>query len=127
VALQKLGTRLAALSIVSFLCKCASSAAVYFGRGRMEQSESVVYLVTVLTAGCALLPHSAAVAPVPLRRQQQRPRLHHAVVAAARRRCDGGSLDKATRLRRANKCDTMQRECIDSAARTQAARPIARG
>ena len=49
VALQKLGTRLAALSIASFLCKCASSAAVYFGRGRMEQSESVVYLVTVLT------------------------------------------------------------------------------
>ena len=49
VALQKLGTRLAALSIASFLCKCASSAAAYFGRGRTEQSESVVYLVTVLT------------------------------------------------------------------------------
>jgi hypothetical protein len=49
VALQKLGTRLAALSIASFLCKCASSAAAYFGRGRIEQSESVVYLVTVLT------------------------------------------------------------------------------
>ena len=49
VALQKLGTRLAALSIASFLCKCASSAAVYFGRGRIEQSESVVFLVTVLT------------------------------------------------------------------------------
>jgi hypothetical protein len=49
VALQKLGTRLAALSIASFLCKCASSAAVYFGRGHIEQSESVVYLVTVLT------------------------------------------------------------------------------
>jgi hypothetical protein len=49
VALQKLGTRLAALSIASFLCKCASSAAVYFGRSRMEQNESVVYLVTVLT------------------------------------------------------------------------------
>jgi len=49
VALQKLGTRLAALSIASFLCKCASSAAAYFGRGRIEQSESVVFLVTVLT------------------------------------------------------------------------------
>ncbi len=49
VALQKLGTRLAALGIASFLCKCASSAAAYFGRGRIEQSESVVFLVTVLT------------------------------------------------------------------------------
>ncbi len=45
-------------------------------------------------AGSALLSHSAAVAPVPLWRQQQRPRLHHAVVAAARRRCDGGSLTR---------------------------------
>ena len=49
MSLQKLGTRLAALSIASFLCKCASSAAVFFGRGRIEQSESVIFLVTVLT------------------------------------------------------------------------------
>jgi hypothetical protein len=49
VALQKLGTRLAALSIASFLCKCASSAAAYFGRGRIEQSESFIFLLSVLT------------------------------------------------------------------------------
>jgi hypothetical protein len=45
-------------------------------------------------AGCALLPHPAAVAPVPLRRRRQQPRLHHAVVVTAPRRCDGGSLTR---------------------------------
>ena len=49
VALQTLGTRLAVLSIVSFLCKCVSSATVYFGRDLGEQSEAVIFLVTVLT------------------------------------------------------------------------------
>ena len=49
VALQTLGTRLAVLSIASFLCKCVSAAAAYFGRGQLEQSESIIYLVTVLS------------------------------------------------------------------------------
>ncbi len=49
MALQTLGTRLAALSIASFLCKCVSTATAYFGRGQLEQSESIRYLVTVLS------------------------------------------------------------------------------
>jgi hypothetical protein len=49
VALQTLGTRLAVLSIASFLCKCVSAVAAYFGRGQLEQSESIIYLVTVLS------------------------------------------------------------------------------
>ena len=57
-ALETLGARLAGLSIASFLCKCISSATVYFaGRQveqsvveqRVEQSASVVFLVTVLS------------------------------------------------------------------------------
>ena len=46
IALETLGNRLAALSIFSFLCKCISSALLYFAR--FEQSEAVIYLTTVL-------------------------------------------------------------------------------
>jgi hypothetical protein len=49
LALQTLGTRLAVLSIASFLCKCVSAATEYFGRGQLEQSEPIIYLVTVLS------------------------------------------------------------------------------
>jgi hypothetical protein len=49
LALQTLGTRLAVLSIASFLCKCVSAATAYFGRGQLEQSGSVIFLVTVLS------------------------------------------------------------------------------
>ncbi len=49
LALQTLGTRLAVLSIASFLCKCVSAAAAYFGRGQLQQSESIIYLVTVMS------------------------------------------------------------------------------
>ena len=49
VALQKLGTRLAVLSVASFLCKCVSSTVAYFGRDQKEQSQSVIFLVTVLS------------------------------------------------------------------------------
>jgi hypothetical protein len=52
VALQKLGTRLAVLSIASFLCKCASSAASYFAAeaiAQSEESESIIFLVTILS------------------------------------------------------------------------------
>ena len=51
IALQTLGNRLAALSIFSFMCKCVSSALVYFAQNqisRFEQSEAVIYLTTVL-------------------------------------------------------------------------------
>ena len=51
IALQTLGNRLAALSIFSFLCKCISSALLYFAQNqisRFEQSEAVIYLTTVL-------------------------------------------------------------------------------
>jgi hypothetical protein len=47
IALQTLGNRLAALSIFSFLCKCISSALLYFTR--FEQSEAVIYLTTLLS------------------------------------------------------------------------------
>ena len=52
IALQTLGNRLAALSIFSFLCKCVSSALVYFAQkqiSRFEQSEAVIFLTTVLS------------------------------------------------------------------------------
>ena len=48
-ALETLGARLAGLSIASFLCKCISSATVYFAGRQVEQSASVVFLVTVLS------------------------------------------------------------------------------
>jgi hypothetical protein len=48
-ALETLGARLAGLSIASFLCKCISSATVYFAGRQVEQSTSVVFLVTVLS------------------------------------------------------------------------------
>ena len=48
-ALETLGARLAGLSIASFLCKCISSATVYFAGREVEQSASVVFLVTVLS------------------------------------------------------------------------------
>jgi hypothetical protein len=77
-------------------------------------------------AGCALLPHSAAVAPLPLRRQQQRPRLHHAGVAAARWRCDGGSLTRQRGCGEPINAIPCSESTSHSAARAQAARPIAR-
>ncbi len=49
VALELLGTRLAVLSIVSFLFKCVSAAIAYFARDLGEQSESIIFLATVLT------------------------------------------------------------------------------
>ena len=49
LALETLGARLAGLSIASFLCKCISSATVYFAGRQVEQSASVVFLVTVLS------------------------------------------------------------------------------
>ena len=52
IALQTLGNRLAALSIFSFMCKCVSSALVFFAQNqisRFEQSEAVIYLTTVLS------------------------------------------------------------------------------
>ncbi len=49
LALETLGARLAALSIASFLCKCISSATVFFAGGQVEQSASVIFLVTVLS------------------------------------------------------------------------------
>lgn len=52
IALETLGNRLAALSIVSFLCKCVSSATVYFAQNqicRFELSEAVIFLTTVLS------------------------------------------------------------------------------
>jgi hypothetical protein len=48
-ALETLGARLAGLSIASFLCKCISSATVFFAGRQVEQSASVVFLVTVLS------------------------------------------------------------------------------
>ena len=52
IALQTLGNRLAALSIFSFMCKCVSSALVFFAEkqiSRFEQSEAVIFLTTVLS------------------------------------------------------------------------------
>ncbi len=49
LALEKLGARLAALSIASFLCKCISSATVFFAGREVEQNASVIFLVTVLS------------------------------------------------------------------------------
>lgn len=52
IALRKLGTRLAVLSIFSFLCKAVSVATSYFAGeeiARSEQSESVIFLVTILS------------------------------------------------------------------------------
>jgi len=49
VALRTLGTRLAVLSIISFLCKSASVAASYFARDQIAASaqlESVIFLAT---------------------------------------------------------------------------------
>jgi hypothetical protein len=49
VALRTLGTRLAVLSIISFLCKSASVAASYFARDQIAASaqlESIIFLVT---------------------------------------------------------------------------------
>jgi len=49
VALQTLGTRLAVLSIISFLCKSASVAASYLARDQIATSaqlESVIFLAT---------------------------------------------------------------------------------
>ena len=51
-ALQALGTRLAVLSIVSFLCKSASAATSYFAQEQLdafEGAQSVIFLVTVLS------------------------------------------------------------------------------
>jgi hypothetical protein len=51
-ALETLGTRLAVLSIVSFLCKSASAATLYFFRNdidNFEGVESIIFLVTVLS------------------------------------------------------------------------------
>jgi hypothetical protein len=49
LALEKLGARLAGLSIASFLCKCISSATVFFAGRKVEQNASVIFLVTVLS------------------------------------------------------------------------------
>ena len=49
VALRTLGTRLAVVSIISFLCKSASVAASYFARDQIAASaqlESVIFLAT---------------------------------------------------------------------------------
>ncbi len=51
-ALETLGTRLTVLSIVSFLCKSASAATLYFFRNdidNFEGAESIIFLVTVLS------------------------------------------------------------------------------
>ena len=51
-ALQALGTRLAVLSIVSFLCKSASAATSYFAQEQLdafEGAQSIIFLVTVLS------------------------------------------------------------------------------
>ncbi len=51
-ALQTLGTRLAVLSIFSFLCKSASAATSYFYRGdtvAFDGLESVIFLFSVLS------------------------------------------------------------------------------
>jgi hypothetical protein len=51
VALQTLGTRLAVLSIISFLCKSASAATAYFTRDDTNDPElqSILFLLTTLT------------------------------------------------------------------------------
>ena len=50
VALQTLGTRLAVLSIISFLCKSASAATAYFTRDNTNDPElqSILFLLTTL-------------------------------------------------------------------------------
>jgi hypothetical protein len=51
-ALQTLGTRLAVLSIVSFLCKSASAATSYFAQEKLDAfdgAQSIIFLVTVLS------------------------------------------------------------------------------
>jgi len=51
-ALQALGTRLAVLSIVSFLCKSASAATSYFAQQQLDAfdgAQSIIFLVTVLS------------------------------------------------------------------------------
>ena len=50
VALQTLGTRLAVLSIISFLCKSASAATSYFTRDDTNDPElqSILFLLTTL-------------------------------------------------------------------------------
>jgi hypothetical protein len=52
VALRTLGTRLANLSIFSFLCKSVATAVSYFAQNRIAQSEereSLIFLVTLLS------------------------------------------------------------------------------
>jgi hypothetical protein len=72
-------------------------------------------------AGCALLPHSAALAPLSLRQQQRSPRLHHAVVAATRRRCDGGSLTRQRGCGESINIMSSSESALLSAARAPAA------
>lgn len=51
IMLETLGTRLAAVSIFSFLCKSLFSSVSYFAQNqlsRFEQSESIIFLVSVL-------------------------------------------------------------------------------
>ena len=55
VALQTLGTRLAVVSILSFLCKSASVATSYFARDVIADSaqlESIIFLATALGTAC---------------------------------------------------------------------------